>query len=153
MLYKILITHHTSLYIFRQNLESLSKSPLHRFLRSVALTATISSTTPLVFLPSRSSLIPSTDLNYEECVVAFSYMCSTHKIHDFMPSGQTPKATKKIETNWGNFIHYIIFTVRGVQKKAGGPSCLFSNISTQMALLFCIRLRLDLLLGSRFWKI
>ena len=29
-MYKILITHHTSLYIFCQNLESLSKSPLRR---------------------------------------------------------------------------------------------------------------------------
>ena len=30
MLYKLLITHHTPLYIFGQNLESLSKSLLRR---------------------------------------------------------------------------------------------------------------------------
>jgi hypothetical protein len=41
----------------------------------------------LVFLPSQSFPIPSIDLNHEEHVVAFSYMCSTHKIHDFMPLG------------------------------------------------------------------
>jgi hypothetical protein len=60
----------------------------------------ISFATPLAFLPSQSSPIPSTDLNHEERVVAYSYMCLTHKIHDFMPAGQTPKATKKqTETN------------------------------------------------------
>ena len=60
----------------------------------VALTVTILFATPLVFLPSQSSLIPFVDLNHEERAVAFSYMCSTHKIHDFVPAGQTPKATK-----------------------------------------------------------
>ena len=79
--------------------------PLRRFLRSIALIAMISSATLLVFLPSRSSLIPSKDLNREECVVAFSYMCSTHKIQDFMPPGQTPKATKKGNRNQPRKLH------------------------------------------------
>jgi hypothetical protein len=39
---------------------------------------------------------------------------------------------------------------KAFKKMAGKLSCFFSNISTLMALLFYIRLRPDLLLGSRF---
>jgi hypothetical protein len=135
--------HHTSLYIFGQKSESLSKSPLHHFLRSIALTATISSATPRVFLPSQSSPIPSVDLNHEECAVAFSYMCSTHKIYTSCQQARHPSSHNSRGVDW-LLRHSKLMTLYTVSYEikyiAAGLSCVRSKIQ-QLCL---IRYALDL---------
>ena len=147
MLYKILITRHTPLYIFGQNSESLSKSPLRRSNRHDLVHNS-------TYFPSFLEL---SDSLYRYKLRGMCGCLLVHVLNTYMTSCQQAKHPRQPKNKQEPTEETSSTTAsslsKAFKKMACEHSCLFSNISTPMALLFCIRLRPDLLLGSRFWQV